>query len=885
MAVYSSSRVLGVQGRYLHSNGSEIIGNVMGTNKGGDTAVISLAYGQYFAAAHGEIVNNNLQTLNLVVKDVKGNSVTYGPYGSSGASGAKKWVVNATGLIVGFYGFNSPQGLNQLGFYDLLAPRCTQITPTGTWRTVPCAQSFDGVSYACQLRPTASAVDCPTGGWFRYGGLCYKAFSGNKLSWESARLSCLTMQATLVTVSTPEMNAFFQSRFQGSFGFIGFKDRMPMGQTNRSFAWETYTNWAAGQPVPLPSSRGANVKTGGCLAMDAAQTWSVIDCGATAPTRTVVCELAPPDNFCTCPAGWTAFGCRCYQVVSPASSTAFAGGVSWLTAAQACEQLGGSLLDINSPGESSYVSTRLAKGQALYLGRRDVFNSGIYLPNTFSNWALGEPIDNLGTVNGGGNGLCGVLRGDSQWYGFPCTSSFSQAVCKRPKASPVGGKIPTGEEFTMVAVNPSVDPQWGTPLDVYMQHTATGAYLGIDGAGNVFTSTSRSDDAQLQVMEARNSSKGFTIRSKNYDYYLKLDPDEGRLTTLDSSTVYGGDDDGIPTRGLAGEEKKDEAEAETAPPSNHDDGDGVFARQRQRRSRRRGLPSFNPGGAATPSPTPASMNMNYDDGTKPSVFTSMRSFGPVSVQNLQIGLTVQKSQSMPYPRYCSLKIYDLTATSDSFSCFYIQGDTSNLPMVDLKVESFTIQDKTTNMNPRTPLQNGRTKCENQSPTDTLTCTFAYGEGMTFSTALAVTWGQNYANQFQIERGYGDSNSVWYNYLYAFDNQYTSITTNTYVESRNWAVNVPVPPLTVCTMQFWLSSVDVKYVWQSILKATGAFDLSAHGVYFGSNYALSDVSNPWDLHVYQWGRYSAASQAEVIITTDEIQAAKYQLQVPAMNNVS
>lgn len=771
---------------------------------------------------------------------------------------------------------------------------------------MPCAQSFDGVSYACQLRPTASAVDCPSGGWFRYGGFCYKAFSGNKLSWESARLSCLTMQATLVTVATPEMSAFFQSRFQGSHGFIGYKDRMPMGQTNRSFVWETYTNWGVGEPKPLPgTSVSASSSTrvssgGGCLAMDAAQTWSTIDCVETRVPRAVVCELAPPDNFCTCPAGWTAFSCRCYRVVSPSSSTAFAGGVSWVTAAQACEQLGGGLLDVNSPGESSYVATRLAKGQAVYIGRRDVFNSGIYTASTFSNWALGEPIDNLGTVNGGGSGLCGVLRGDSQWYGFPCTSSFSQAVCKRPKASPVGGRITTGEEFTMVAVDQNLEPRWGTPLDVYLQHTATGAYLGIDGAGNVFTTTSRNNDAQLQVLSAANTT-GFTVRSKSYGFYLKMDADEGRLTTLDGSTVNGDDDDaGFRERSLsedgdggvgdkadgAGNGSEDpDLSAESAPlPSEHQE-DGVFARQRRGRARRQqqSKPPLTRG-AATPSPTPSSMNSRYEDATKPSVFTSMKSFGPVSVQNLQIGLTVQKSQSMPYPRYCSLKIYDLTATSDSFSCFYIQGDTSNLPMVDLTIESFTIQDKTTNMNPRTPLQNGRTKCENQSPTDTLTCTFAYGEGMTFSTALAVTWGQNYANQFQIERTYGDNTAVWYNYLYAFDNQYTSITTNTYVESRNWAVNVPVPPLTVCTLQFWMSSVDVKYVWQSILKATGSFDLSAHGVYFGSNHALSDISNPWDLHVYQWGRYSAPSQAEVIITTDEVQAAKYQLQVPAMSNV-
>lgn len=117
-----------MQGRYLYTNGSEIIGNVMGTNKGGSTAIISLSYGQYVSGAYGETVNNNLQTLNFVVKDIKGNTITYGPYGTSGGSNAKKWSITATGLIVGFYGYSSVQGLNQLGFYDLQAPRCVNIS-------------------------------------------------------------------------------------------------------------------------------------------------------------------------------------------------------------------------------------------------------------------------------------------------------------------------------------------------------------------------------------------------------------------------------------------------------------------------------------------------------------------------------------------------------------------------------------------------------------------------------------------------------------------------------------------------------------------------------------------------------------------------------------
>jgi hypothetical protein len=518
-------------------------------------------------------------------------------------------------LITGFFGTASAQGINSLGFYDLQTPRCTQLTPAGTWRAIPCQQAFDGVSYACQLRPTASAVDCPAGGWFRYGPYCYKAFSGNKLSWEAARLSCLTMQATLVTVGTPEMNAFLESRFQGAFGFIGLKDRVPMGQTNRSFVWETYSNWGPGQPAPPPSSRTSSAFGGGCVAMDANQLWSAIDCDDTSGARASVCEFSPTDNACTCPSGWAAFSCRCYRVVTPDASSSgqtgvFGAGVSWASANAACAALGGTLLDVNSPGESSYVATRLAKGQGVFLGRRDVFNAGIYIADTYTNWAAGEPIDNLGTVNGGGGGLCGVMRGDGQWYGFPCTSSFNQAVCKRPKAAPVGGAGGRGEEFTMIALDPSAEPRWGQPLHVYLKHTATGAYLGVDSVGNLVTSTAQGPDAQLTVMSVA-STTGFTIRSRLYDYYLRLDPDEGRLTTVDSGggTLRYLSAEGLWVREEAeGQEEEGEGEAQ--------DGEtGIFGRRRAAA----GVPTRAP----TMAPPPAPIG--------PSIFTSMQSFGCVRV--------------------------------------------------------------------------------------------------------------------------------------------------------------------------------------------------------------------------------------------------------------
>jgi len=123
-----------------------------------------------------------------------------------------------------------------------------------------------------------------------------------------------------------------------------------------------------------------------------------------------------------------------------------------------------------------------------------------------------------------------------------------------------------------------------------------------------------------------------------------------------------------------------------------------------------------------------------------------------------------------------------------------------------------------------------------------------------------------------------------NWLVAVQADVVTYTSQTYVETRNWAVNVPVPPLKVCSIQFWLTQLDVSYLWQAILQAVGAFDLTSMGVYYGTDWSVTDISKPQDLFFYQWGRYTSPSQAEIIITVDEIDSASYQgLQVPEMAN--
>lgn len=137
--------------------------------------------------------------------------------------------------------------------------------------------------------------------------------------------------------------------------------------------------------------------------------------------------------------------------------------------------------------------------------------------------------------------------------------------------------------------------------------------MQVDGAGNVFTSTSRSDDALLEVMGAANTT-GFTISSKSYGYYLRLDPEEGRLTAIDAT-------DGMVYRkaqentGDIGTE--DSWQVEDVDGIGHGNLEsGIFGRSRHQRRLQISAKK------ATPAPTPL-----YEEVIGPSVFTSTKSFG------------------------------------------------------------------------------------------------------------------------------------------------------------------------------------------------------------------------------------------------------------------
>ena len=211
---------------YRAADGSSIVGGNLGESRDGTSVTtITLGDSDYVASAFGEVSGGAVMALGFVVKSSRGNSTTYGPYGTMGSRGASVYNFVPQGTILSLYGAYGASYINQIGFYDRQPPRCAQMLPggNGNWKLVSCTQKLDTVSFVCQAKPTTSEIDCPDAGYARFGAMCYRVYSSNQLSWESARLQCMGLQATLAKVDSMDLNTFINDLIGDTPAFIGLK--------------------------------------------------------------------------------------------------------------------------------------------------------------------------------------------------------------------------------------------------------------------------------------------------------------------------------------------------------------------------------------------------------------------------------------------------------------------------------------------------------------------------------------------------------------------------------------------------------------------------------------------------------------------------------------
>ena len=123
-------------------------------------------------------------------------------------------------------------------------------------------------------------------------------------------------------------------------------------------------------------------------------------------------------------------------------------------------------------------------------------------------------------------------------------------------------------------------------------------------------------------------------------------------------------------------------------------------------------------------------------------------------------------------------------------------------------------------------------------------------------------------------------SGYYNFLHAYESSFTYSTTRSYTQTRNWQIVAPIAPKSVGTIQFWLSMLQIRYIWQAVLKAKGSFELSTLGMQIGHQNSLTQLSQTEDLFFYMFGQYIYPDQPEVIVSVDDRESQRYPYSLPS-----
>ncbi len=892
---YRAMGIDAVQVSYLRKDGTVYAGPSYGAfQRTSTTATITLSREQRIAKVEGTSSPSQLRSLTFTVSDLDGgNAKTYGPYGASsallGGGGSGSFSYTPGDIVMAVYGSHTDVALTQLGFIEANIPRCTGVDDNGNWKAVDCDLKQDGVTYLCERRPSSvSAIDCPDG-WVSYGTACYQGQTGNQVSWNEAKEKCVQLGGSLANVESTTTQTQVQG-LMGGKGFVGIKDLSNTPGKTRQWGWKGFSSWGSNQPAANQA----------CSVMEASGLWASTDCQAQHASRSVVCQTDALDTLCNCPTGWKSFQCSCYRVEQQTPQ------VSWNGAAASCDAQKAKLVDVNSREETNFL-LGLTQGKGLFLGLKDSGGSGKLTSGYFRKWSGAAAPATSGAA---GDAQCATMRPDGNWAGLSCASQIGTFVCQQRLAAPEASvhDVSNGDRFRFLAIDPNQPVRWGQPVPVRIQHADSGAYMAVDQTGRVYQTFVAASKDTLFQLETVPSTNSFLIQSLSYGgMYLNYNGATGGLmggtakvnvTDYQMDTGIGGTNS-VSIAGAAAIKKQRRALVEEEGGKGEEGRggrkrDGTRRKQNQKQRRKQqgtqGYAGTGGAGYTLAGNTPASAMAPSEKyaGLPATVFMASALVPPLAVQNLQISVAVFREDTMEAPRLCTMFIYDLTPNSDSYTCYQVQGDPTGLPLVEMEMAAWITQDKTSVLGPRSPLENGRTRCENSAPSETVTCNVAYGEGLTFQRELDVIFGQYYAFFFQINRGSAagaDSNfGGYYNFQAAYTNVYTTQVIRSYIETRNWAVVVPVSPQSVATVQFWISTVDINYVWQAILNAQGSFDITSMGLYLSSGQSLTTLSYLEDLFFYTFGTFSYPSQAEIIITVDDVENQKYPFPVGQMTNV-
>jgi len=716
------------------------------------------------------------------------------------------------------------------------------------------------------------------------------------------------------------------------------------------------------------SVNGSDTQQQQCFEMTKDGKWAVVaaSCFAT-KSRVVLCEVGSNDTACSCPSPppkthananahhsgapgngfYLQFGCSCYrrEVMQ---------NVSWVGAQKLCGSWGGRLVVIDSKEENEWVRAQIQDSMTFnraflpgFIGLNNLLNGEEYDWSYYENWqhsssplphavlapsankTVAEPVPAPGTVT------CTQMARDGSWMAKSCDNKerASCFVCKKPRAASYPAIRPYEDEQWAIEVvepnghngnrrdnfdnttNPHVDADQGPTscaypwcrdcFDAYVKNINTNQYICVDDQNRLYLSWNRDPAWCLWTLVVHGDSGAVGLLTP-HGAGLFYDEHAGGLVVRFLPPVVDMSQQAHPFH-------KHFHKAEQPPPGPEPD-------------------------VLTPPSDPRPWVDSVFAVDDIACFYSSRPIRPIAWRYLRINILARsRDLEQQGVKECSIAIYDPTPRTESFRCWRrpMSGFGTD-DLVYLEQEALLFFDQSTFATPRIPLPNGRVRCENQSPTETATCTFAYGQGLTLSRQFRANWGytisdvvthrvnanpaqsalfkvpppakrqnkqkwhddQEHENRKRLFKEHYKHNKTkaepqptdltlsiselkeFQNaFSVAYNNFYEILIVKSYVETRNWQLSVPVAPRTTDTIQFWLSSENLRYRWRALFAARGGFTITAGGVPIGDHHSLGDLSYFRDLFFFIFGTYEFPYEAEIIITVNDIPGDGWPLPLP------
>ncbi|XP_064170944.1 C-type mannose receptor 2-like [Anguilla rostrata] len=351
--------------------------------------------------------------------------------------------------------------------YDI---RQCAVADLGTmqWMAIQCESELDWICKipkgAVKAEPDVTEEESSSQQWLKFQDAEYKIFD-HRSTWNQAERICTWFHSSLVSVHSPEEQAFLmqtlqkETKVEGHLWWVGLHTQENDGR----FYWAdgtvlNYVTWAAGKPRPISRDRK-------CVYLTAnKEEWGDQKCFSDLP---YVCKRvhissvnpptrAPPPPPEGCPDGWAPFHRKCYKVYGHQDTKR----VTWSGAKTLCATQGAGLAVLTNSLQQAFLTTLLPNiSFSLWIGLSDAERQFQWINKdrlTYSNWAPGEPVGRRDPVLTKAVNCVVVLHGNPKknagmWasrrceverHGFVCQKSKDQALPPSVDAFPPSASGP-----------------------------------------------------------------------------------------------------------------------------------------------------------------------------------------------------------------------------------------------------------------------------------------------------------------------------------------------------------------------------------------------------------------------------------------------------------